>query len=177
MVEMTIVISLLLILVLGFVDFGFAFYQWNAANKAVQAGARVAAVSTPVATAPILSNASTNDPALIGEPMPAGTFSFACTSTGCTNGATFNSTAFNRVFNRMDQFFPALEPENVRIEYVATGLGYWTRPGGAVPTIRVSIEGRTFQFFFLGGLLGFANITMPNMLSTITGEDLKTTYP
>jgi Flp pilus assembly protein TadG len=44
MVEMAIVASLLFIVVLGFVDFGYAFYQWNAANKAVQVGARLARV-------------------------------------------------------------------------------------------------------------------------------------
>ena len=76
----------------------------------------------------------------------------------------------------MRDFFPGVEADEVRIEYVATGLGYWTRPGGPVPTIRVSIVGHPFQFFFLSGLLGFANITMPNMLSTITGEDLSTTF-
>ncbi|TIW42757.1 MAG: pilus assembly protein, partial [Mesorhizobium sp.] len=41
-VEMAIVSTLLFALVLGFVDFGYALYQWNAANKAVQLGARLA---------------------------------------------------------------------------------------------------------------------------------------
>ena len=40
MVEMSLVLVLLLVLTLGFVDFGHAFYQWTAAGKAVQAGAR-----------------------------------------------------------------------------------------------------------------------------------------
>lgn len=176
MVEATLVISLLLTLVLGFVDFGHAFYQWNAANKAVQAGARLAAVSSPVATAPILSTAATTNTALIGQPMASGSYSFTCTSTSCNNGAVFSAANFNRIANRMQQFFPGLDRTRIRITYAATGLGYWTRPGGAVPTIRISVDGQPFQFFFLGGLLGFANITMPNMLSTITGEDLSTTY-
>lgn len=176
MVEMTLVITLLLVLVLGFVDFGLAFYQWNAANKAVQVGARVAAVSDPVATVAILSSASTTDTALIGEPMPTGSYSFTCNSTSCTNGAAFNPIAFDRIADRMEMTFPGLDSTRIQISYVATGLGYWTRPGGAVPTIRVSIEGQPFEFFFLGGLLSFADITMPNMLSTITGEDLSTTY-
>ncbi|TIV03001.1 MAG: pilus assembly protein, partial [Mesorhizobium sp.] len=45
MVEMTIVATLLFALTLGFVDFGYAFYQWNAATKAVQVGARLASIS------------------------------------------------------------------------------------------------------------------------------------
>jgi len=49
MVEMAVAMPLLLTLLLGFVDFSYLFYQWNAGNKAVQTGARVAQVSTPVA--------------------------------------------------------------------------------------------------------------------------------
>ena len=37
------------VFVLGSIDFLFAFYQWNAATKAVQMGVRIAAVSEPVA--------------------------------------------------------------------------------------------------------------------------------
>src|SRR6202007_475172 len=56
MVEMAIAMTLLLTLTLGFVDFGYAFYQWNAATKAVQIGARIASISDPVSTA--LANAA-----------------------------------------------------------------------------------------------------------------------
>jgi Flp pilus assembly protein TadG len=199
MVELTIVVTLLFTLVLGFVDFGYAFYQWNAANKAVQVGARLAAVSDPVALHNILSTAALDEDldgtAQAGDPIDADIYSISCTSTGCTGLAdvAFDEDAFNLIFYGDDaegddrcqgagdtgrpgmcDFFPGLQPEEVRIDYVATGLGYWTRPGGAVPTIQVSIEGHQFQFFFLSGLLSFSPITMPNMLSTITGEDLCT---
>src|SRR5260370_6236050 len=50
MVEVTIMLSLTLVLVLGAIDFLLLFYQWNAAAKAVQMGARLAAVSDPVAS-------------------------------------------------------------------------------------------------------------------------------
>src|SRR5712675_2992346 len=49
LVEVTIVMALIFIFILGSIDFLFAFYQWNAASKAVQIGARIAAVSDPVA--------------------------------------------------------------------------------------------------------------------------------
>ena len=70
MVEMSLVLVLLLVLTLGFVDFGHAFYQWNAAGKAVQAGARMASVSNPVATG--LATAGPSD--VPGAPMVAGAF-------------------------------------------------------------------------------------------------------
>ncbi|AZO63396.1 MAG: pilus assembly protein [Mesorhizobium sp.] len=200
MVEMAIAITLLLTLTLGFVDFGYAFYQWNAATKAVQVGARLASISDPAVNAMTLAAA---DPATNpGAPITAGTYSFQCKysgSTGSCNGNTaiFNSAAFSRIFRGdtaetndntcpvvqpgqrpgMCQFFPRLNRDNIVVTYAATGLGYQTRQGGPVPTITVSLQNINFQFFFLGGLLGFGDMTMPSMLSTVTGEDLKSTSP
>ena len=57
LVEATVMITILFVFVLGSIDFLFAFYQWNAASKAVQLGARIAAVSDPVA--PGLASLST----------------------------------------------------------------------------------------------------------------------
>ena len=45
LVEATIMITIMFVLVLGSIDFLFAFYQWNAATKAAQVGVRIAAVS------------------------------------------------------------------------------------------------------------------------------------
>jgi Flp pilus assembly protein TadG len=202
MVEMTIVVMLLFTLVLGFVDFGYAFYQWNAANKAVQVGARLAAVSDPVTVGITEETASPPEGKAPGDPVDndGTTYHYVCTNAGCecATGRTcmgeeeaFDLANFTLIYAGDDglcqdtvapgrpgmcDFFPALQEDEVQIEYVATGLGYWTRPGGPVPTIRVSIINRTFDFFFLSGLLSFTPITMPDMLSTITGEDLSTTY-
>src|SRR5437762_14009292 len=75
LVEATVMIPILFLFVLGAVDFLFAFYQWNAAAKAVQLGARLAAVSSPVADG--LSNLSAavlSSSVLPGDPMPANAF-------------------------------------------------------------------------------------------------------
>lgn len=191
MVEAAIAMTLFLTLTLGFVDFGYAFYQWNAANKAVQMGARMAAISTPAVNG--LATATDTPPvgSDVGAPVgPNGFSSYNCLGAG----TPLCNDNFSRIFRGdtvgtgcpartgtqrpgMCHFFPRLQPQNVRITYAATGLGYWTRPGGPVPTITVSLEGLTFQFFFLGGLLGFDDITIPSMRSTVTGEDLKSSYP
>ena len=42
-------LTVILLVIIGVVDLLFAFYQWNAATKAVAIGARIAAVSDPVA--------------------------------------------------------------------------------------------------------------------------------
>jgi Flp pilus assembly protein TadG len=200
MVEMTIVSTLLFALTLGFVDFGYAFYQWNAATKAVQIGARLASISDPVASNLIAAGPTTTP----GAPVAAGAYGpFVCSFTGttgsCSNSGVFSEANFNRIFRGdtvatnpssdecpqvttdhrpgMCQFFPGLHRNNVVVTYTATGLGFQTRLGGPVPTITVNLQNVTFQFFFLKGLMGFADITMPSMLSTVTGEDMKSTFP
>jgi hypothetical protein len=136
-----------------------------------------------------------------GDAVQSGSFDYICTNNGtatscsCTGSAcvstTINENSFNLIYAGDDNtcqgtantgrpgicdLFPGIPKSAVKVEYAATGLGYWTRPGGPVPTITVSIVNHPFQFFFLGGLLGFANITMPDMHSTVTGEDLSSTY-
>lgn len=193
MVEMAIVMPLLLTLLLGFVDFGYAFYQWNSANKAVQMGARLARISTPVATGLPLETKTPSDATLVGSAVPAGTYNYVCTAsvagtaccsvgTGACQSSNASQASFDAIYNGsgiragMQKFLPNLKKSEVRIQYQASGLGYWSRPNGPVPTITVSITNHPFQFFFLGGLLGFGTITMPSMLSTVTGEDMKSTY-
>ncbi|WP_245451087.1 TadE/TadG family type IV pilus assembly protein [Borborobacter arsenicus] len=198
MVEMTLAVTLLLILTLGFVDLGHAYFQWNAATKAVQVGARLASISDPVATA--VTKAGPID--VPGRPMVPGDFGpFECKYTGsapsCSNGSDFSPDNFSRIFRgdvpRQDNdsctapgvnqrpgichFFPGLRRNNVVISYSASGLGYQTRQAGTVPTITVSLQNVNFQFFFLNGLLGFGNIVMPSMLSTVTGEDMRNGPP
>ncbi|WP_136617269.1 MULTISPECIES: TadE/TadG family type IV pilus assembly protein [Mesorhizobium] len=195
MVEAAIAMPMLLTLLLGFVDFGYAFYQWNAGNKAVQAGARLAQISAPIASGLLLEAITPSDSLDVGKAVPINTYSYICTASAagvvsctCGTGATcqnltVNQAAFDFIFsgssNRpgMLTFLPTLLKSEVQIQYQASGLGYWTRPSGPVPTITVSIEKHPFQFFFLAGFLGFGTITMPSMLSTVTGEDMKSTYP
>ncbi|MCR4264854.1 TadE/TadG family type IV pilus assembly protein [Nitratireductor sp. ZSWI3] len=181
MVEMSISIVLLLVLTLGFVDLGYAYYQWNAASSAVQVGARMASISDPLIDG--VASAGNASPPVPGDPSLA--YGFAC-----TGGTDCKPVEFNRIFygddsdctsaagvrRGMCDVFPRLTPGNVEVSYTGSGLGYQTRPGGAVPTITVKLKGMTFQFFFLGGLLGFTNIAMPSMLSTVTGEDMKSTF-
>ena len=50
LIEFALVLPVLLLLVVGIIDFGFAFNQWNTAQNAAREGARVAAVSNSEAT-------------------------------------------------------------------------------------------------------------------------------
>jgi TadE-like protein len=81
LVEVSIMLPILIFFVLGSVDFLFAFYEWNAATKAVQVGARIAAVSNPVMTnLNVFSTALVSRAIRPGSAMP----SFTVTCDGAT---------------------------------------------------------------------------------------------
>ena len=125
--------------------------------------------------------------------MPSFTRTCNGGTSSCSNGGSFSTAALNTiVYGRgsnacgdsttlyttgMCDIFPRIAPANVEIIYEQTGLGYAGRPGGPVPTITVRLQNITFEFFFLGGLLGFGNLTIPPMSTTITGEDLSSSAP
>ena len=208
--EFTMFVGVFFTLLFGIIEFSLAYSQWNAATKAVQLGARLAAVSDPVATG-LESLTGMEGSAEPGDVMPS--FSAVCYSdsiTGATGSCTcsgfscsydVNSAAAIRriAFGRSDRtacsetapigmcnIFRSVTPANVVVEYQYTGLGYAGRPAAeyatgqfashAVPTISVSIgdpaDPIPFQFFFLAGLMGFNDIEIPGLLSTVTGEDL-----
>ena len=202
LVEVTIMLSVTLVLVLGAIDFLLLFYQWNAAAKAVQIGARLAAVSDPVASGlNRLSQAVLSASVPPGAAMP--TFVVTCdgrTGTCTCSGANacrgmngYDRSAMNNiVFGRgssscsdaksgdgvgMCDIFPRITPANVKIVYAQTGLGYAGRPGGPMPTIIVSLQNLPFQFFFLRGLMGFHDFQIPASTVSLTAEDLSSRAP
>jgi hypothetical protein len=200
LVEATVMMIIILVFVLGSIEFLFVFYQWNAAAKAVQVGARLAAVSDPVALGLNNLSIAVEDSSLPpGASMPffevtcnGATMSCKCTGM-CVGVGGYNSEAMNTiVFGRgsssctdatsfysagMCDIFPRIRPENVTVTYVQTGLGYVGRPGGPAPTVIVALQNLSLEFFFLRGLLGFKNIQIPPLTTAITGEDLSTTAP
>jgi hypothetical protein len=189
--EFTLFVGAFFTVLFGIIDFTFAFYQWNSATKAVQLGARLAAVSNPVASDLTVANWDVVGYAS-GDVVPlADGFTHVCSGAteSCTDG-TYDATAMDTiVFGRgntacngtppnigMCNIFWAIGPENVQVTYEYTGLGYAGRPTGPVPTIKVEVVGIPFQFTLLGSLLGFDDIEIPGLVSTITGEDLNRTF-
>lgn len=203
LVEATLMLTIMIFFVLGSIDFLLAFYEWNAASKAVQVGARLAAVSNPVAR-----NLNAFSSALVSSTLRPGSAppSFTVTCDGgstkckcegtCLGGVVaFDADALNTiVYGRgskgcgdatssytvgMCDVFNRITPANVRIEYrqpaAPAGLGYVGRPGGPVPTIKVSLQNIPFRFFFLGIL--FRDFQMPGLATTRTGEDLSSCPP
>ncbi len=188
LLEFTVVVMVFLLVLFGTVEFSYLFYQWNAATKAVQFGARLAAVSPPVSSD---LSALTG---MEGGTLPGGAmepFNRACVgATGVCSGGTYSATAMQTlVYGRgntvcvnppqsqltigMCNLFWRITPQNVTVSYNYTGLGYAGRPGGPVPTITVELSGLTFQYIFLNGLVpGLSSKSLPGFRTTMTGEDL-----
>jgi Flp pilus assembly protein TadG len=176
--EFTLISMFFFVLLFGAVEFFFIFYQWNVATKATQMGARVAAVSDPVARAIEPANwtglVGTAKP---GDPVPAAAqFNIVCeytgASLGCSSGAV-NAAAFTNIVQRMQAVYYRVLPQNVVVRYTYTGMGYAGRPGGAVPTVTVSLKDMRYDFIAINVLAGLGNnLPLPPLTTTISGEDL-----
>jgi hypothetical protein len=201
LVEVTVVMTIMFVFLLGSVEFLFVFYQWNAAAKAVQIGARIAAVSDPVASGLNALSTTIVGYILPGDNMPnfiitcdGSTQSCACNGSGaCFGPLAYSQAAMNTIiFGRgssscidatsfystgMCDIFSRITAANVVIVYAQTGLGFAGRPGGPAPTITVSIKNIPLQFFFLSGLIGIDRIQLPPLTTSMTAEDLSSRAP
>jgi hypothetical protein len=201
LVEAAVLIPILFTFLFGAIDFAFLFYQWNAAARAVEVGARIAAVSDPVAIGLSgISDAAING-GNAGDPVPPFTITCNGHTSQCSLSASFSATitydaaAMQKIvygrnggtscgtpsslyFAGMCNFFPAVTPDNVQVVYRQTGLGFVQRPDGPQPTVTVSLlqtpnsAALKFRFFFLGALMGFADKNIPAFTTTVTGEVL-----
>src|SRR5258707_1319111 len=103
MIEMVIVINLVVLVIVAFVELSVAVNQWNLAAKAVQIGARLAAVSSPIDSS-LVAWTGLSDTVNPGDPIPAnGGFDSVCSGATrrctCTGGlgCTYDSDAMSRL--------------------------------------------------------------------------------
>jgi Flp pilus assembly protein TadG len=209
LVEFTLVFPVVLLAALGTLDVAYMLFDWAEANKAAFAGARRAVVVDPVATQ-VTQLTYTTAGTQLGEPCfnPADgtanttsncpTVTTVCTpaATGgsCTNGYTWNETAFTNptanatergILDVMRDIFPRLQRQNVQISYQTTGLGFVGRPNGLPMSVTVSIRCMTHEFYFLGGLMNWAfavpagcpagtpaGWSIPTFATTLPSEDM-----
>jgi hypothetical protein len=184
-VEFGFIASIFIIMLLGLMEFGTAFWQWSQATKALQLGVRLAAVSDPVSS-DLKTMTGVSGSVEEGDPMPY--FKRVCSgaSQSCTGG-TYDPVAMRTlVYGRgnagcpstsqrypaMCQLFPRIRPENVIIEYTQTGLGFAGRAGGPLPTITLRLTGLEFNFVVLDEMLGLPRIAMSGLAASASAEDL-----
>ena len=78
---------------------------------------------------------------------------------------------FDALVGRMQQIYPAIQSDNVQIDYDWSGLGYSGDPNGpdVAPLITVSLQNMEFQpltLLLFGGTIG-----IPESAYTLTMED------
>lgn len=176
--EMLLILPIMILVWAAVIEFGFLMYQWNQAVKAMQIGARLAAVSTPLADIGLLVPTGA-----AGDPIPSGAASVTCGAgvTAC------NVTELNRLVTGGDgtcgqtangvigvcDVAGFISASNLRITYHRSGLGYIGRPFGPVLTVTLEARDLNFDFLVLDNLIpGLASIAIPTHPVSITSEDL-----
>jgi Flp pilus assembly pilin Flp len=183
--EFGLIAGVFILMLVGLVEFGTAFWQWSQATKALQLGVRLAAVSDPVSS-DLKTMTGVSGSVEEGDPMPY--FKRVCSgaSQACSDG-TYDPVALrtlvygrgnascpstNQRYPAMCQLFPRIRPEHVIIEYTQTGLGFAGRPGGPLPSITLRLTGLEFDFVVLDEMLGLPKIAMSGLAASASAEDL-----
>ena len=182
--EGLITIPIVLLVFAAFVEFGYAMSQWNQTVKALQYGARLAAVSDPLTSDfDDVFPADADDPLNNGDATP----NDSTISSVCGPGLANCSAELSRIVQGSDGTCAAgdsrpgicdlnwrITPDKLVVTYQRSGLGYWGRPDGPVLTMRLEVRDITFDLPVLGALLGLNDVIIPAHPVTITTEDLKT---
>ncbi|WP_409432904.1 TadE/TadG family type IV pilus assembly protein [Litorimonas sp. RW-G-Af-16] len=186
-VEAAFVIPMLIVLMGGGVELSYGFYQWNGANQAARHGARLAATSNPVA-ADLRSMTGMGGGTKVGDPMPYYSRKCSGETKRCDSGS-FDQRALNAIVFGPDQdmtcaatarkrrgmcdVFGGLDAENIRIDYVGSGLGRAGFPADPAPLITVTVTDLEYDFVFLDLILPDSIRKIPSVSASHMGEDLR----
>ncbi len=171
--EFALISTALIMLIIGILDFGRALWEWNAAGKATQEGARLAIVSDMVAQ----GLQDFDGLAFIGNGLAVPIASVSpnpviCTSAGCNGYGPLDDAAFGRIAGWVQANYPRAGADNIVIEYRHIGLGFSGNPIGPDISPAVTLRLQGLQFQFIGSVLfGLDPIQMPDFATTLTGED------
>jgi Flp pilus assembly pilin Flp len=182
--EFALVVPVFLLFLLGTIDVGRFIWLVNENEKAAQIGARWAVATDMICSGladwsfaldqdpPIAQGAAVPEDAFPGAVFPGG----SATACQCPSGGTCSypmdadTGAFLRLVGRMSRIQPRLTPDNVRVEYSWSGLGYSGDPNGmdVAPTVTVKLSRLNFRPLFLAG---FINMGIPGAQYSLTMED------
>ncbi|HEX7693108.1 MAG TPA: TadE/TadG family type IV pilus assembly protein [Sphingomonas sp.] len=188
--EFGMLVPILLSFMIGTIDIGRFLWTCNRAEKATQIGARYAVTNDVVAGGLATYDFAVTGGIPQGDPIPQSAFGGAdCVSTSggtvtctCKSGATcptltpVNTTAFSNIVTRMQQIYPNLTADKVKVSYEYSGLGYAGDPNGiqVSPLVTVRLLPTTFTpmlFRFFGN----GTINLPSYATSLTLEDGKST--
>jgi hypothetical protein len=172
------VLPLLILFLFGIIDGGRFLWETNKAEKATQAGARMAVVTDVIS-----AGLGTQDYVGVGgltqgDLIPASAIdTITCTQTACTctgtcptGFATADTTSFDRIVERMSFMKPDIDAGNVTVSYRGSGLGYAGDPNGMdpAPLVTVELNGVQFRPLILFNAVAF---DLPAFTTTLTAED------
>ena len=190
--EFALILPVFLILLLGTIDAGRYAWEFNEAAKATQTGARWA-VATDLIPGGDAANGLKNYSFAVsggvtqGAIVPVANFpGVTCTSSGgvasctCKSGGTCSfavtidtaaQDAWDDVVGRMQQIYPAVQSDDVQIDYDWSGLGFAGDPNGpdVAPLVTVTLNNMQFQPLTL--LLFGGTISIPESSYALTMED------
>ena len=186
--EFVLVLPLLIILLLGIIDAGRFIWEYNRAEKATQAGARVAVVTKIIpqglADFKYVNQTINGTKYLQGDPLAASALGeVTCKRTsgslGCTcdsaNGycptlGTTNTAGFDAIVTRMQAMYPRVSANSVSVVYRGSGVGYAGDPSGMdiSPLVTIELSNMTFRPLALFNAVAF---TLPPFRTTLTAED------
>ncbi|MEE8393195.1 MAG: TadE/TadG family type IV pilus assembly protein [Rhodospirillales bacterium] len=150
MIGFAFLIPVLMLISLGILEFTLAVFDYHRAGEATRRGARMAAISPPIADVGGFVSGSVIE----------------CASSGggviCTGAAVADPSVFDAVVGEMRAILPAIQAGNVRITYSDSGLGDAATPGGILPLVTVRLDGLVHRYLMLRGFPGFPDgITFP----------------
>lgn len=172
-------------LILGVIDVCYLMFDTQAINKASYVGARYAIVSDPVANDVRSITYTATQSQNLGLPCydssgnldtnrctPALSTTCDGSTSTCTNGYLFNSSAFTSILRQMQAMYcPAesapytgcgIQAANVKVSYDPTVLGFAGRPGGFPMTVTVSLHCVPHPFFFIGAWIQWSSWSDPS---------------
>jgi Flp pilus assembly protein TadG len=178
--EFVLVLPVLALLIFATIDAGWYAWQINLAEKATQAGARMAVVTDPVASGLTTEDYNTTTYGLTqGDTIPASALglltctssSCTCTTAPCPSSLTRSSAPFDKIVARMQVYDPAVKAANVVVEYRGSGLGFAGDPSGMqiAPTVTVRLQ--NMQMNALSSFVWKAAINLPDFAYSLTMED------
>lgn len=182
-VEFVLVVPILALFIFGAIDVGIFAWRINLAEKATQAGVRLAVVTAPVASGLTAENyVNRNVGGTIirqGDVIPAAALTTVtcdnatcspCPASGLTS-CTRDATAFTRIVDRMRVYDRTIQAANVLVEYRGSGLGFAGDPSGMQIAPLVTVRLRDMRYTPMVGYIFNGGIALPDFASSLTMED------
>lgn len=194
MIEALLSIPLVMIVIAGMIEVGVMMFKFSQTAKAMQIGARLAVVSTPVV--PDMAALTADYPEdSDGDPVPTTPVTVECGA----GAVPCDAAALARIYDGGDgncgtsgsagdlvgicDVAPFIPADRIHVAYIRSGLGYVGRSRGPVVTVRIEfiddpndpsidmlILDDLIRFFLPGSRFGA--FTIPAQTVAMTSEDL-----